>query len=260
MDISIWQSAALGVVEGITEFLPISSTAHLILTSRVLGLTQSEFLAFFEVFIQSGAILAVAIMYTRYVLTHRRLIPLLLASFIPTGIIGFLAHDFIKNVLFDSTTTIALALLSVGALFIVMEQFIKQDKLQLSRTIDELTYKEAIIIGVLQSLAIVPGVSRAGVVILGMLGMKYKRAQAATYSFLLAIPTITAASLFDLYKSRDLLAQTTGAWSVLAVGFVVSAAVAVVSVRWLIGYLQKNDLSAFGWYRIALGIITLIFA
>jgi undecaprenyl-diphosphatase len=248
----------LGIVEGITEFLPISSTAHLILTSKVLGLESTEFLEFFEVFIQSGAILAVAFMYARYILQNRRLILLILTSFVPTAVIGLVAHDFIKQVLFNSTSTIALALVVVGALFIGIEYMISHDKLRLDHTLGSITYKQALVIGTVQSLAIVPGVSRAGIVMLGMMGMRYKRSEAALYSFLLAVPTITAASLLDLYKSRHLFATHSDLYGVLTVGFMVSAIVAALSIKWLIGYLQKHDLRMFGWYRIALGTITLV--
>ncbi len=256
--ISYLQAIVLGVVEGVTEFLPISSTAHLILSSKLMGLPSNESLALFEVVIQSGAILAVAIMYVRYVWANMRLIPLILASFVPTAIIGFVAHDFVKTILFDSTTTIALALIVVGLVFLLSEHLIDNKKLILDKSLDELDYKDALVIGTVQALAIVPGVSRAGIVMLGMMGRRYQRSEAALYSFLLAVPTIVAASALDLYQSRELLSGNADLWSVLAIGFIVSGLVAFVAVAWLVKYLQTNNLRPFAYYRIALGALILL--
>lgn len=251
-------SIVLGVVEGITEFLPVSSTAHLIIAGKLLGIPQTEYYKFFEVFIQSGAILAVALMYFKYMLKNRRLIVPIIASFIPTAIVGFILHDIIKGVFFESMGMIAFSLAAVGILFIGIERLIKNHTLKLQKSINSLTLKDALIIGAIQSIAVVPGVSRAGAVIVAMLVLRYKREDAAIYSFLLAVPTILAASLYDLYKSKDLLMNPQTDWVSLAVGFVVSFIVAYAAVRWLIGYLRHNTLVLFGYYRLVLAIIVVL--
>lgn len=251
-------SIVLGVVEGITEFLPVSSTAHLIIAGKLLGIPQTEYYKFFEVFIQSGAILAVVLMYFKYLLKNSRLIVPIIASFIPTAIVGFILHDMIKGVFFESMEMIAFSLAAVGILFIVIERMIKNDSLKLQKSINSFTLKDALIIGAVQSLAVVPGVSRAGAVIVAMLVLRYKREDAAIYSFLLAVPTILAASLYDLYKSKDLLLSPQTDWVSLAVAFVVSFVVAYAAVRWLIGYLRHNTLVLFGYYRLVLAIIVVL--
>ncbi|MFQ5452117.1 MAG: undecaprenyl-diphosphate phosphatase [Candidatus Paceibacterota bacterium] len=252
---TIIQAIFLGLIEGITEFLPVSSTAHLILTSRALGLPQNEFISFFEVFIQSGAILAVVLLYFRFILNNKSLIVNLAISFVPTAIVGLLLHDIIKTVFFNSTYLIAVSLLSVGLIFIVLEYFIKEGKLNLRKKLQDMTYSDAFLIGSIQSTAVVPGVSRAGAVIVAMILLRYKRYDAALYSFLLAVPTILAASGFDLLKTDLSLLANPDNIIILTLGFVISFVSAIVVVKWLIRYLQKNSLNLFGVYRIILAII-----
>lgn len=252
------QAVLLGIVEGVTEFLPISSTAHLILTSQFLGLAQTEFQKFFEVFIQLGAVLAVAFLYVRYLLKHTELIKNVLISFVPTALVGLLLYEIIKTVFFNSNLLIAFSLVAIGVVFILLEQKVKNKSLTLSKNLSQMSWREALIVGLFQSLAIVPGVSRAGIVMVALMGMKYKRTEAAMYSFLLAVPTIAAASLLDLYKSRDLLLSSRSNVALLVVGFMVSFATAYVSVRWLITYLQNNSLVNFAYYRFALAIIVVL--
>lgn len=248
----------LGIVEGITEFLPISSTAHLIITSRIIGIPSTEYQKFFEVFIQSGAILAVVFMYFQYVIKNRGLLVPLLVSFVPTGVVGFLLHSVIKSVFFESMGMIAFSLAAIGLVFIVIESLIDQKKLKLQKSITSITAKDAFIVGLVQSVAVVPGVSRAGAVMVGMMLLRYKREDAAIYSFLLAVPTILGAGAYDFYKSREIIAQSQSMLPALAVGFVVSFVVAYVSVKWLIGYLRYNTLAFFGYYRIVLAIIVVL--
>lgn len=251
-------SIVLGIVEGVTEFLPVSSTAHLILTSRLLGIPQTEFQKFFEVFIQAGAILAIVVLYFQYIKLNKRLIFMLLASFVPTAIIGFLMRDIIKGVFFESFSLIAFSLFFVGVIYLILELMIKQEKIKLDREIEFFPLRDAVIIGLFQSLAIVPGVSRAGAVIVGMMLLRYNREDAALYSFLLAIPTILAASAYDLYKSRHLLQASGNNLIPLIVGFVVSFIVAYFTVKWLTDYLSKHSLVIFGFYRISLAIIVVL--
>jgi undecaprenyl-diphosphatase len=256
---NIIQTIILGVVEGITEFLPISSTAHLIITSHLLSLKQTEFLKLFEVFIQSGAILSVIFLYFKYLIKNKKVFLKLAVSFIPTAIIGLIFYNIIKGVFFESLILIAFALLALGVLFIFLEKKVSNGSLKLNKKISDMSYMHAFIIGALQAFAIIPGVSRAGAVIVSMMAMKYKRDESAIYSFLLAVPTIGAASVFDLYKNIDLISTSITNIQMIVIGFLVSFVTAYFAVKWLISYLKKNSLAIFGYYRIALAIILLLF-
>lgn len=244
----------LGLVEGITEFLPISSTAHLIIASKILNIPQTDFQKFFEVFIQSGAILAVAFIYIQYIWKNPKVLKNILISFMPTAIVGFLLHKIIKTVFFESFNLIIGSLFFVGLLFIVFELLIKGKKVKLTKSINQLSPIQAIFTGIVQSLAVIPGVSRSGAVMLGMMFMGFKRDESAIYSFLLAVPTIMAASLFDLYQSKDLLLKNLNNINILLFGFIISFVFAYISVKWLIGYLKRNTLVYFGLYRMVLAL------
>lgn len=239
-------TVVLGVVEGLTEFLPVSSTAHLIITSKLLGLESSTFLQFFEIVIQSGAIFAVVLLFWRDVLRDTKLIMFGILAFIPTAIIGLLAGSFS-----DSIVSIQMSLVLVSLLFIGVEMLIKLGRLELVREIGDMRVFEAILIGTVQAAAIVPGVSRAGAVILIMMIMGYKRGEAARFSFILAIPTILAASAFYVVKTH--------AWNfssqqllMTGVGFLVAFISAWVVVKWFIKYLQTHTLMPFAIYRLLL--------
>src|SRR3989344_993836 len=255
---NIFHSIILGIIEGFTEFLPVSSTFHLIWTSKFLGLTQSDSTKLFEVFIQGGAVVAVIFLYFKEEMKDRQLIFKLILSFIPTAIVGFFMYQTSKGVFFESTQTITIAFILVGAVFLVVEYLIQKKWLKLEKNITKLSYRQAILIGVAQSLSVLPGVSRAGAVILGMMFFKFKRSEAAKYSFMISVPTILAASLYDFYKMREVVFVSTDKLVVLLVGFVVALASAYIGVKWLIGFLQNHSLSFFGWYRIVLGIILLL--
>jgi undecaprenyl-diphosphatase len=241
----------LGIVEGLTEFLPISSTAHLILAAKLLHLPQNTFQTFFEVFIQTGAILAVVFLFWKDLWDIKHMKNLLL-SFIPTAVVGLLLYKVIKTVFFESPFLIAGSLIVIGVVFLVVEQ--RNGKL--TKAIESLTWKEAILIGLAQSLAVVPGVSRSGIVMIAMMLMGFKRKESAQYSFMLALPTLASASLYDLFKMRHVLSFNTTTISLTSIGFGVAFVVAYFSMRWFVGFLQKYSLRVFGWYRIALGIIT----
>lgn len=255
---NIFQSVILGIVEGITEFLPVSSTFHLIWTSRFLSLTQNDFTKLFEVFIQGGAVLAIVFLYFKEVMRDRALFVKLLLSFIPTAFVGFLMYQIIKGVFFESTQTITIAFIFLGVVFLVVEYLIQKKWLKLEKNIAKLSYGQAILIGVAQSLSVLPGVSRAGAVILGMMFFRFKRSEAAKYSFMLSVPTILAASLYDFYKMREVVFESTDKLGVLFIGSVVAFGSAYLGVKWLIKFLQTHSLSFFGWYRIILGIILLL--
>ncbi len=247
----------LGLVEGITEFLPISSTAHLILTTKILRIPQNDFIKMFEVVIQSGAILSVIFMFFSFLKDNFWLIKFLLISFLPTALIGFLFHRLIKSLFFESIYLIIFSLFFVGLLFIIFEKLVFKKKTKFLE-IKKINIFYAFLIGLGQSLAIVPGVSRAGAVILTMMILGFKREDSAKYSFLLAIPTIFVASVFDLYKSKELFLGNLNYLSLLIIGFVISFITAYFSVKWLINYLKNNNLIIFGIYRILLAIIILI--
>lgn len=250
---TLLHATVLGLIEGLTEFLPISSTAHMIIGSRIMGLSQTEFVKFFEVFIQIGAIFAVVFLFGKKFFDWK-LIKQLLASFIPTAIIGFGLYKIIKTIFFESNILISVSLILIGLVFIIVER----KKLKLNKSIASMTLRQAIFIGLAQSLAVVPGVSRAGIVILAMMLLGFKREESAQYSFMLALPTIASASLFDLYKMKG-IHLTGNQIELIGVGLVASFVVAYVSMKWFISYLQKQKLTNFGFYRIAVGIISLFF-
>lgn len=252
---TILSSILLGLIEGITEFLPISSTAHLIVASNFLGIPQSDFQKFFEVFIQSGAILAVVVLYFKYVLKHIKIWKTLLFSFVPTAVIGLLLYKIIKSVFFESNLLIIGAIAIVGVIFIVLEYIIRKNKIKLHKSISQISLVDAVIIGLAQAIAVVPGVSRSGIVMVAMMSMGYRRDESALYSFLLAVPTLVAASGLDLWKMRSLVSSSGDSTLFVLIGFVVSFITAYIVIKWLIQFLQKNTLTGFGVYRIILGAI-----
>lgn len=243
------QAALLGVVEGLTEFLPVSSTFHLIWASTLLGLPQTDFLKLFEVAIQSGAILAVLALYFDTLRRDRALVARVAVSFVPTALVGFVLYRLIKDVFFESPLLQLAVFALVGIVFIVVEALWRGRALP--REARSLSYREAVAVGLCQALAVVPGVSRAGAVILGMMALGVRRDEAARYSFLLAVPTILAASGYDLLQMRDTLSAGASNLAFLAVGFAASFASALLVMRWFIGFLQRHSLAVFGWYRLA---------
>lgn len=246
----------LGLVEGVTEFLPISSTAHLLIAGRFLHLTQTEFQTFFDIFIQSGAILAVVFIYFSYVIKNKHLWGKIIVSFIPTAIVGLVLEKIIKKYFFNSLPLIVGSMFLIGLIFIIFEYLIKNNKNFLNKSVKDMSYLEAFLIGVGQSLAVVPGVSRSGIVMLAMMGQKFKRDESAVYSFLLAVPTLLAASGLELIKTNIKVLTNTGNLVFLGVGFLASFVTAYIAVKWFIGYMQKNSLTYFGIYRIILSVLT----
>jgi undecaprenyl-diphosphatase len=248
----------LGIIEGLTEFLPVSSTAHLILFSYLLNLQQSDFHKFFEIFIQTGAILAVIVSYWKLLIRNKNLFFYLILSFIPTAIISLFFYKTIKSVFFEDQILITSMLIIVGFLFILIEYFVKKNKLNLKYSLEQLNPIKAILIGIFQSLAIIPGVSRAGAVILGMMLLRFTRKDSVIYSFLLAVPTIISAGLYDLYKSGFNAILFNDNLYYLIIGFLTSFIFALLAIKFFLNYLQKHDLTIFGIYRIILGIIFIL--
>jgi len=233
----------LSVVEGITEFLPVSSTGHLILTSKLLGIATTEFLKTFEIAIQLGAIMAVVVLYFKRFL-DLELDKKVLAAFLPTALVGFLLYPFIKGFLLGSSA-VTLVSLFIGGLVLI---FFKSEGKGL-----KIGFKEAILIGAFQSLSVIPGVSRAAATIIGGLIVGLDRKKATEFSFLLAVPTMIAATGYDLYKSASLFSSTD--FGFLAIGFALSFVFAAISVKFLISYVANHDFRLFGVYRIVLALL-----
>jgi undecaprenyl-diphosphatase len=251
----IWQAFILGIVEGLTEFLPVSSTFHLIFASQFLQIANTDFLKFFEVFIQSGAILAVLFLYGKELWTDRSLVKKLILSFIPTAIIGFLLHSIIKNFFFETNWLMLTAFVTVGIIFILYELQLKKNKNKIDKEIKDLSWSQSMLIGIGQAMAVIPGVSRSGAVILTMMAMGQSRKEAAKYSFLLALPTICSAALLDILKLESNTSISSQEIILLLVGFFSAFIVALIVLRWFISFIQKNTLINFGIYRVILGLI-----
>ena len=247
------QAVIIGVVEGVTEFLPISSTFHVVWASRFLGLSESDFVKLFQIVIQSGAVLAVLVLYARTLLTDRELVTRLVVSFIPTAVVGFLLYRVIKDVFLTDLWLQLVVFALVGVLFIVVER--RWVGRPLPRLARDLSFRDAGLVGLAQALAVVPGVSRAGAVILALIALGVRRDEAARYSFLLALPTIVAAGGYDLYQNRGILSSSANAVPVLLAGAIAAFLVAIVVIRWFISYLQSHSLAVFGGYRLVVAIV-----
>lgn len=269
--IEILKAILFGIVEGITEWLPISSTGHMILLDEFIHLGVSEeFYKLFEVVIQLGAILAVVIMYFKTIFpwgfgkTKKdtkdtlNLWGKILVACIPAAIIGILLDDWLDEHLYNSVV-VALALIIYGNAFIIMES--KNIGSRSTKKLNDISYKQALGVGAFQLLSLIPGTSRSGSTILGGLALGLERSVAAEFTFFLAIPVMVGASLLKLlkyilnvgfvFKASELL--------LLGVGCLVAFIVSILIIKFLMNYIRKHDFKVFGWYRIALGIIVLIY-
>lgn len=247
----ILHSIIIGIIEGITEFLPISSTAHMVLAARVMGIAQTDFVKSFEIVIQFGAILSVIVLYWRRFLVDPESLKRVIAAFIPTAILGFILYKVIKTYLIDNQTIIVWALLLGGLVLILFELFHKE-KESAHEEIATIPYAKCVAIGLFQSLAMFPGVSRSAATIIGGLSLNLKRQTIVEFSFLLAVPTMLAASVLDLAKSGG--SFTSGQFVSLAVGFAVSFIVALLSIQFLMNYIKKHTFIPFGVYRIIIAL------
>lgn len=246
---SLFHALILGIIEGITEFLPISSTAHLILASHVLRLGDSEFVKSFEIIIQFGAILSVVVLYWKRFWNWDVLRKLVVAV-IPTGVIGITVYKAIKGYLLESVPVVLAALVVGGIALIIFEKF--QQSSDSDADFSEITYRKAFLIGLFQAIAVIPGVSRSAATIVGGSLIGVSKRTIVDFSFMLAVPTMLAATGLELVKGQSALA---GRYDVLAVGFVVSFITAIVAVKSFLGYIKKRDFAAFGWYRIVLAAV-----
>ncbi|OGZ66830.1 MAG: undecaprenyl-diphosphatase UppP [Candidatus Staskawiczbacteria bacterium RIFCSPHIGHO2_02_FULL_34_10] len=254
---TILQTIILGVVEGITEFLPISSTGHLILTSKLLGIADTNFTKSFEIAIQFGAILAVVVLYWKKIFSSGELWKKVFTAFLPTAIIGFLLYKILKNYLLSNVIIVVWALFLGGVALILFEiwykksLYYKTDGRQFC-SIKEIDYKKSFWIGVWQSLAIIPGLSRSGATIVGGMLMGINREAIVEFSFLLAIPIMAVATGYDLLKNAGRFSFDQ--FYFLALGFVVSFIVAILSITWLLRFIKNHTFILFGVYRIIVAL------
>jgi len=239
---TILHAIILSIIEGITEFLPISSTGHMVLASTLLHIQETDFVKSFEIIIQLGAILAVLLLYWKKLFTNKDTFIRIAIAFVPTGIVGLVLYKFIKNVLLGNPWIVVWALAIGGVLLILLEKFHHKE------TNVHMTYVQAFLIGCAQSLSIIPGVSRAAATIGGALLLGIPRDTAVEFSFLLAIPTMAAATGLDLIKSGHHF--TGNQIELLTIGFVGAFITALLTVKWFIGFIKNHTFIPFGIYRI----------
>ncbi|MBF8249741.1 MAG: Undecaprenyl-diphosphatase [Candidatus Levybacteria bacterium] len=246
------QAIILSIVEGLTEFLPISSTGHMVLASKILNIAQTEFVKSFEIIIQLGSILAVIFLYWKTILKNKKIWKKIIVAFIPTAIVGFALYKTVKSV-FLGNPVIALYALFIGGILLIFLEKIYKEKEHHADSIDKISSKNAFLIGVFQSFSIIPGVSRAAATIIPALFLGTKRKTAVEFSFLLAIPTMLAATALDLVKSN--FSFTPSEYSILIVGFIGAFIVAIFAVKFLLNFIKKHTFIPFGIYRIILAIV-----
>jgi undecaprenyl-diphosphatase len=255
------KAAIMGVVEGLTEFLPVSSTGHLILTGSLLGMTDAKSKVF-DIAIQSGAILAVLIVYWARIREalgglgsspkQRRFVANVIIGFIPAGVVGLTVYKAIKAHLFNAPVVAGAFI--VGALIILWVEKLAKPVARV-QTVDDMTPLDALKVGLVQCLGMIPGTSRSGATIIGGMLLGLSRKAATDFSFFLAIPTLISAGGYSLWKERHALSMADA--PMFAVGFIVSFLAAWACVRWLLRYVSSHTFVPFAWYRIAFGLIVL---
>lgn len=262
----LFKAAVMGVVEGLTEFLPVSSTGHLILAAALLGL-EGEKIKLFEVVIQTGAILAIVSLYMQRLVSTvvglprearaQRFTFNVLIGFFPAALAGVLFFDVIKGVLF-SPMVVAIGFIAGGVVMLWVEARQARQPAQRIDDVDAVRWRDALGVGLIQCLALVPGVSRSGATIIGAMALGFSRRAATEFSFFLAIPMLFGAAIYDIYRHRALLSVEDLPF--FAVGLVVSWASAWVCVKWLMRYVASHTFVPFAWYRIAFGFLVLLTA
>ncbi|HEX4877253.1 MAG TPA: undecaprenyl-diphosphate phosphatase [Chitinophagaceae bacterium] len=265
---SITEAIIIAVVEGLTEFLPVSSTGHMIITSSLLGIQKDEFTKLFEVAIQFGAILSVIILYWGRFFQWRQwqFYVKLIIGVIPALLLGFLFSDKI-DALLESPTTVAVAMLAGGIVLLFIDSLFKKPSVQSD---DQITYTQSFIVGIWQTIAMIPGVSRSAASIIGGMSQKFSRNLAAEFSFFLAVPTMFAATAYSLLlkdwhsaggferKGYQIILESQENMAAFAVGNIVAFVVAMLAIRLFINYLKIYGFKIFGLYRILAGIVLLI--
>jgi len=253
---TIFDSVILGIIEGFTEFLPISSTGHLIVASQFLGIQQTSVTKAFEVIIQFAAILAVVLNYKeKFTLQKIELWKKLILAFFPIGIVGFIFSHQVKALF--SVEIVAIMFIIGGIIFLVVEKFYIPNEEKLIDDVEKVSYKQALWIGIAQIFALIPGTSRAGSSIIGALLVGLSRKASAEFSFLLAVPVMCAVTGYDLLKHYHEFSDAN--LITLAIGFVVAFIVAYITIKLFLKFLEKFTFVAFGIYRILFGIFLLTF-
>ena len=249
------QAIVLAIIEGLTEFLPVSSTGHMIIGSTLMGIAADDFTKLFTVVIQFGAILSVVVVYFKRFFQSWNFYMKLFVAFIPTGIIGLLLKSKVDSLL-ENVWVVAISLLVGGIVLLFVDKFFAKNE---TEGTDEVSFKTGFIIGTIQSIAMIPGVSRSAATIVGGLSQKLTRKAAAEFSFFLAVPTMFAATAKSMWDEKELLLQSSNNdWLLLVVGNIIAFIVAYIAIRSFIGFLAKNGFKVFGYYRIILGSVLLI--
>lgn len=251
-----FQAFIIAVIEGLTEFLPVSSTGHMILASSLMDIQDKEFAKTFEIVIQLGAILSVLFLYIKRFFTGINIYIKLFVAFLPTAIIGLLAYKTIKAHLFNPYVVSA-SLIIGGVILILLDKWSEEKKSEYAN-LEDVSIVNSLKIGLIQCLSMIPGVSRSAATIFGGIFSGFNRRQAAEFSFLLAIPTMFAATGKDLWENKDLITQDN--IKLLLFGGVVAFIVALFAVKAFVAWLTKNGFKAFGYYRIIIGVAFLFYA
>lgn len=250
---NVFESVIIAIVEGLTEYLPISSTGHMIIASSLMGIEKDAFTKIFEVVIQLGAIMAVVVLYWRkfFDFTKWQFYVKLMVAVIPALILGKLLSDTIDQLL-ESPLTVAITMLLGGIILLFIDRIFVHNRLNDDSRIN---YKQAFFTGLWQCLALVPGVSRSAASIIGGMQQGMSRKLAAEFSFFLAVPTMFAATVYKLFSYEQ--GFTGDEIRLLVIGNVIAFIVAIIAIRFFIGFLQKHGFRFFGWYRIVAGIVLL---
>lgn len=251
----LFHAVIFGIVEGITEFLPVSSTGHLILTAKVLGISQTDFLKSFDIVIQLGAIASVLVLYWRRFLLDRAAITRIAVAFLPSAAFGFLLYSSVKHLL-GSSTVVVWSLL-IGGIALILFERVHTNKEDDKNDISLLSYRQAAVVGLFQVIAMVPGVSRSAATIIGGMMSGLSRTTAVEFSFLLAVPTMAAATGLDLIKNAESFSLDQGVF--LAVGFFTAFFMALVSIVLLLRFVRTHTFVPFGIYRIIVALALLLF-
>jgi len=251
---TLTQTIIIAIIEGITEFLPISSTGHMILASSLMKIHEEDFVKTFEIAIQLGAIMAIVMMYIKRFLQGITIYLKLLAAFIPTAIVGFFAYSFIKAYLFNPII-VAVSLIIGGIVLILVDKRVVR-KISHIDVLENISYKNAFYIGLIQCFSMIPGVSRAAATIIGGVFNGLDKKQATEFSFLLAVPTMFAASAYDLIKTPVIF--TRHEIFLLAVGFIIAMITAWYAVKIFLKIVENYGFTYFGYYRIIIGVVFLI--
>jgi undecaprenyl-diphosphatase len=246
---TLFHAILLSVVEGVTEFLPISSTGHMILAVRALNIPVTEFTKSFEIIIQLGAVLAIVFLYAKRLFTEKKSWLNICIAFLPSGIVGFVLYKTIKQYLLGNPLIVVVALFAGGIVLILIEKYLKPKDVRISN----LTIPKALSIGLFQTISMIPGVSRSGATIVGGLLMGLSKKEAVEFSFLLAVPTMAAATGYDIIKSS--LSFSPWEIQLLSVGFIGAFITALIAVKSFVSFVQKHSLFGFGVYRIILAIL-----